>query len=104
MGGSKQLPNEPGVTYEADPENEEGIIEVDENGKVTGVGEGTAKILVTSDGSGNYKATREPLVITVTVTGTPQTGDTTLRWVATGVLALVVMAAYLFFTKKKESK
>jgi len=99
VGESGQLVDEKGITYELDPENEEGIIELDENGKVTGLKEGTAKIIVTSDGSGNYE--EGTAVITVNVVRAPATGDNSTLFVIAGVFAVAMLIAYLYTEKKR---
>ncbi len=101
VGESKDLEALDGVDYELG-DDAEGVIELDENGKVTAVGEGTATIIVTSNGEGNYG--RGQATITVTVTKTPPTGDMTGRYIMIGCAALVVLAAYLFITKRKEQE
>ena len=47
---------------------------------------------------------RGQATITVTVTKTPPTGDMTGRYIMIGCAALVVLAAYLFITKRKEQE
>ena len=101
VGETKELPEDEGITYELG-EDAEGIIELDENGNVKGIKEGKATIIVVSDGSGNYADGTSTIV--VTVTGTPQTGDMTGRYIMVGAAAIIVLAAYLFFTRKKEEE
>jgi len=104
VGGSKQLPEEEGLSYELlEPaEGEEPVVELDENGKVTGLKEGEATIVVVSNGRGNYKD--GDAEITVTVTKPPVTGDKTMLYIISAVAALVVLGAYLIVSKKREQR
>ena len=104
VGGSKQLPEEEGLSYELlEPaEGEDPVVELDENGKVTGLKEGEATIVVVSNGRGNYKD--GDAEITVTVTKPPVTGDKTMLYIISAVAALVVLGAYLIVSKKKEQR
>ena len=99
VGESKDLADEEGVSYEAPEETNDGVIELDGN-KVTGLKEGTAEIIVSSDGSGNFE--RGTATITVTVTKTPATGDHTLRYVGVGMVALIIMMVAVFYRRKEE--
>ena len=97
VGETKELDDDESLSYDTEDEN----IELDGN-KVTGKEEGTATIVVVSDGTGNYLA--GDAEITVTITKTPATGDKTMIWVGTAALAVVVLAVYLFVEKKREQR
>ncbi len=101
VGGTGTVPGGTGVGYEVTPE---GVVEIDNNGNVTGVAEGEATIYVSSDGTGNYERGQVTITVNVVQPAPTPTGDTTMRWVAIGTLALVVMAAFIFLPKRKENE
>ncbi len=101
VGGTGKVPAGDDISYEVEPE---GVIELDENGNVTGVAEGEAKIIVAASGNGNYERGQVTITVTVVQPAPTPTGDTTMRWVAVGTLALVIMVAYLFISKRKENE
>ena len=101
VGGTGKVPAGDDISYEVEPE---GVIELDENGNVTGVAEGEAKIIVAASGNGNYERGQVTITVTVVQPTPNPTGDTTMRWVAVGTLALVIMVAYFFISKRKENE